>query len=415
MFDQVFRYKWFAEELESGPLSPHLDDFAKLLFDRGHARRPVRHKFVVLGRLSKWLRRRDLGLQDLTDKTIEKFSISEERRVYSMSERGDKATLRLFLGMLREKGVAAQVVAQESFKDRVLQEFATHLDSERGMTEKAVRTYDRYTRLFIDDRFGAGAIDWNAIRGTDIHRFILRLTKKYCPGTTGLIITALRSFFRFLKIYGHIDTDFSKYIPSVPNWRATNLPYHLSANEVEILLNNINRDTDVGKRDYAILQLLIRLGLRACEVANLSLEEINWSGAEITVHGKGLRKKRLPIPSDVGHALASYLKVRRKRDTRRVFLRTFPPYNGVTSPLIGAMVRAMIKRAGLTPYKSGSHLLRHTAATQMLRRGASLTEVGMVLGHMDVNSTAIYAKVDLATLQLLARPWPRSISRGGER
>lgn len=415
MFDQVFHYKWFADELESGPLSPHLDDFAKLLFDRGHARRPVRHKFVVLGRLSKWLRRHDLELKYLTEETLEKFSMSEEKRVYSMSERGDKATLRLFLTMLRDKGTIAKAVKPDSIKDRILQEFAMYLSSERGMTEKAICTYGRYIRLFIDDRFGAGSVDWSAIHGADIHRFISRLTKKFSPGTTGLVITALRSFFRFLNVYGHVKTEFSKYIPSVPNWRATNLPYYLSSKEVDRLLNKINRDSDVGKRDYAILKLLTRLGLRACEVANLSLDDINWSGAEITIHGKGLRKKRLPIPSDVGQALALYLKIRRKRDTRRVFLRTFPPYEGISSPLIGALVRAAITRTGLTPYKSGSHLLRHTAATNMLRRGASLTEIGMVLGHMDVNSTAIYAKVDLATLRPLVRPWPRSTSAGGQR
>jgi len=166
----------------------------------------------------------------------------------------------------------------------------------------------------------------------------------------------------------------------------------------------------MGKRDFAILLLLSRLGLRACEVAGLSMEDLDWQNGEIVLHGKGVRKKRLPISREVGKALTLYLKIRRQSIvTRKVFLRSVPPYEGISSAHVGMIVRTAIVREGLKPYRLGSHLLRHTAATEMLRKGASLPEIGMILGHRRVDSTAIYAKVDFESLRTVARPWPISL------
>jgi len=172
----------------------------------------------------------------------------------------------------------------------------------------------------------------------------------------------------------------------------------------------------MGKRDFAILLLLVRLGMRACEVANLTLDDLDWSNGEILINGKGVKRKRLPISNEIGRAIVSYVKVRRQGERiRNLFLRSFPPYGGITNQAIGSMANTVISRAGLKPFKSGSHLLRHTAATEMLRKGASLIEIGMILGHRGVESTAVYAKVDFGDLQPIAQAWPKSSIGGGVR
>lgn len=412
MFDQVFHYKHYTKELTTGSLSPYLDEIAQVLFDRGHSRRKVRNKFITLGQLSRWMKRHKMRSNQLNDAAIQKFIRVEARRVvWPLSDLGAIATLKLLMRMLREKGIIpSPQKAKPSPSELLLDEFADHLSTERGMSAGAIYCYKRYAGFFIDDRFGDRKMEWGAVDSDDVYQFMLRRSRQFTQGTNKLIVTCLRSFFRFLRFSGDVDFDLSRAVPSVPHWRAANLPYYLKPDELRKLLHSIDRSTSIGKRDYAILLLLARLGLRACEVAGLSIEDLDWSNAEIITHGKGTRRKRLPISGEVGDALASYFRVRRRNTkTRKVFLRNFPPYEGITKGLVGMIVRTDLERAGLKPYKRGSHLLRHTAATEMLRKGASLTEIGMILGHRSVESTAIYAKVDFETLFTLVRPWPLSL------
>lgn len=415
MFDQVFRYQHYTQELRTGPLSAYLDEFAHTLFERGHSRRKVRNKFIAIGQLSRWMRRHRLSSQHLNDATLQKFIRAESRRIVSpLSEQGEIASLKLLTKILRNKGILPTKVLEMTGTDVVLNDFGNYLSADCGITPGAIYCYKRYVGFFLKFKFENHGMRWDDINAQDFYRFLLWISRRFAPGTTKLVISGLRSFFRFLKLRGLINFDLATAVPSVPCWRARNLPYYLNKREVEKLLSSIDQSSSLGKRDFAILLLLVRLGLRGCEVANLGLDDLDWTNGEIVINGKGVKKKRLPLPNEVGRALVAYLKVRPKNEkTRHFFLRSFPPYVEFTRGLVGIIVRKALDQANLTPFKSGSHLLRHTAATEMLRKGASLQEIGMVLGHQGIDSTAIYAKVDLASLDPIVRPWPTCGLSGG--
>jgi site-specific recombinase XerD len=222
------------------------------------------------------------------------------------------------------------------------------------------------------------------------------------------MLTALRSFFRYLLHRGAIATDLAGCVPAVPNWSLSTLPRFLPAAAVEKLLKCCDRKTAVGRRNHSILLLLARLGVRAGEVIKLSLDDIDWTSGQITIHGKGGRSAQLPLPADVGTALAAYLRRDRPSSaSRRVFLRHRAPLTGFGNPsTLSSIVRRALKHAGIESAHTGAHVLRHSLATSMLRQGGSLDEIGELLRHQSPNTTAIYAKVDVAALQTLALPWP---------
>jgi site-specific recombinase XerD len=226
-----------------------------------------------------------------------------------------------------------------------------------------------------------------------------------------LIASALRSFFRFLRQQALINTDLAQCVPTPARRRLSTLPKFINADDVERLLHSIDQKTPEGRRNYAIMQLLARLGLRAAEVAALTLNDLDWDAGEIIVRGKGGRCDRLPLPYEVGQALANYLRDGRPScSTRRVFVRQRAPQRGfVNGEAVGTIVHRALDRAGLNPALKGAHLLRHSLATRLLRNGASLAEIGELLRHRDLNTTQIYAKVDESALRKLALPWP-----GGE-
>jgi site-specific recombinase XerD len=220
--------------------------------------------------------------------------------------------------------------------------------------------------------------------------------------------TALRSFFRFLRQRGDIRSDLAGAIPATTNWRLTGLPLSLGPEQVEALLDRCDQDTALGQRDYAILLLLARLGLRAGEVVASTLDDLDWETGTLIVHGKGKRQERLPLPEDVGEAVASYLRGSRPRcAARRVFTRRQAPHRGFSSSsAIDIVVRRALARTGLDPEKKGAHLLRHSLASRLLGSGASLEQIAQLLRHAHPQTTEIYAKVDLKALRALAQPWP---------
>ena len=222
------------------------------------------------------------------------------------------------------------------------------------------------------------------------------------------MVTALRSFFRFLLRDAKIQVDLAACVPTVANWQLSSVPKYLSAEEIQRLLDACDRSTPTGRRDYAILLLLARLGLRAGEVVALEFDDVDWRAGEIRVRGKGLFHDRLPLLTEPGEALAAYLRTDRPETrTRRIFVRMQAPHTGFAGPsTVSTIVRRALERAGLHPPAKGAHLLRHTLATGMLRGGASMAEIGQVLRHRSPNTTEIYAKVDLQGLRSLAQPWP---------
>jgi integrase len=288
--------------------------------------------------------------------------------------------------------------------------YAQYLQHERCLTPGCVHSYRAIARRFLRWRFGEDqAIDLCALKANEVTSFALYASGLYRVGTAKYAVTALRSFLRYLYLQGQVAVDFRGALPAVASWRLTGLPKALTASQVRRLLRACDRRQPVGRRDYAVLLLLARLGLRAGEVSALELEDVDWRHAEILVHGKGGRKERLPLPGDVGAALASYLRLRRPSVCcRRLFLRIRAPYGPLNRTAVTQLVRRACGRADLPAV--GAHRLRHTAATEMLRAGGSLDEIAQVLRHRSHDTTAIYAKVDHNALRALAWRWPGGAS-----
>jgi len=293
-------------------------------------------------------------------------------------------------------------------------QYADHLEKERGLAAATIVGYWTFIRRFVIERFGDGPIRVQELAPDDIARFLRRHARSGSPKVAGLMVTALRSFFRFLFQHGQTERDLAGTIPTVPQWRLAEVPKYLKPEDVERVVHACQRDTAVARRDHAIIILLASLGLRASEVIALGLDDIDWRAGVLKVRGKGGSHDSLPLPTEVGEAVASYLRHHRPPcTTRRLFIRTRAPHRGLANASsLSAIVRRAFKRAGLQADFMGAHVLRHSLATGMLRSGASLDEVGEVLRHRSPNTTEIYAKVDVRGLRSLALPWP---TEGGER
>lgn len=290
----------------------------------------------------------------------------------------------------------------------VLEGYRRYLFEERGLTAAVVGGYvRRWAQPFLRARVGVdGRLDLAGLMPADVLAFVLAESGRGSRGTARLMVAALRSLFRFLYVEGLVDRPLAEAVPAVASWRLQGLPRGLEAEQVRLLLAGCERGSAVGRRDLAIVLLLVRLGMRRGEVAALELEDLDWRAGELLVCGKGARLERLPLPVDVGGALAEYLRVGRPvgAEDRAVFVRVRPPYRRLSPTGVSAVVMRAAERAGLPPF--AAHRLRHTAACELLRQGASLVEIGQLLRHRTQMSTAIYAKVDRERLRELARPWP---------
>ena len=265
-----------------------------------------------------------------------------------------------------------------------------------------------FARKFLVERFSEGSFLLKEIKASDISDFVLRHGRDMSVGTAQIMTTAFRSFFRYLFQKGELQANLAACVPTVADRRLSTVPKYVTPEEVERVLKACNCNTAIGRRDYAMLLLLARLGLRAGEIVALQLEDINWRAGEILIRGKGMLHDRMPLPADVGEALASYLRQDRPAcPTRRVFVCTRAPRRSfVRSCTVSTIVRRALVRAGLDPPAKGAHLFRHSLATSLLRSGATIEEIGEVLRHRDPSTTEIYAKVDFDGLRSLAHPWP---------
>lgn len=293
---------------------------------------------------------------------------------------------------------------ERSSAARLLRSFTEYLEHERGVAPATIRTYRFVIRRFLKEVFEAKPVRPKALTPSVITHFMLR----HGRGARHMI-PGLRSFLRFLFQRGLIKKDLTVCVFTVPRWRLASLPKYLAPDKVKGLLRACDRTTPIGRRDYAILLLLARLGLRAVEIVALELDDVNWREGEIIVRGKGNFRDALPLLQDVGAALATYIRRDRHGTTRRLFTTMKSPYRGfLKGAVVNEIVQRALLRAGLEmPARHvGSHVLRHSLATALLQGGASMDEVGDVLRHRSPETTAIYAKVDIAGLRELAQPWP---------
>lgn len=293
-------------------------------------------------------------------------------------------------------------------RDAIAAEFRRYLLEERGLCLESVELVCRLADKFLAARFPDGGIDFAQVRPDCVARFVRSEVSKYGPSHAKSLVSAMRALFRFWRHCGFTEVDLAGSVPSVPEYSLSTLPKYLPSGSIERILEHCDRTRPQGRRDYAILLLLARLGLRGGEIVGLTLDDVAWDLGQITVRGKGGRLAQLPLPADAGKALADYLKQDRPRaSSRRLFLTLIAPFAGFSrSSSVSWVVKQALARAGVKSARKGAHLLRHTLATEMLQRGASLNEIGELLRHRSINTTRIYAKVDLVALRKLALPWP---------
>jgi integrase/recombinase XerD len=390
----------------SGPLARYAAGYRFWLLERGYARRSVINRLELLGLLSRWMEQEGVAPSDLTAEQVERFL--EPRRAAGYSRCVSAESTSLPLGYLRELGVVPTPVPVEVAigpLERLLTDYRRYLFRERGLCERTVlESYEPTARLFLSGREGPDGLAIGELSAADVSSFLASEFPKRGVDTARGMASALRCLLRYLRMVGLIELPLEWAVPGIADLRDRSLPRGLGPAVVAKLLASCDRRRTVGRRDYAILLLLCGLGLRRGEVARLELDDIDWRRGEIVVRGKRGRQDLLPLPVDAGEAIVSYLRRRPRVDSRALFLRVHAPAGPLRPSGVLSIVRAACQRAGVPLV--GAHQLRHTAATEMLRGGASLAEIGQVLRHHDQRTTARYAKVDRATLRKLARPWP---------
>jgi integrase/recombinase XerD len=395
----------------SGPLACYAQGFSSELARLGYTALSAAMQLHLMAHLSRWLAGEDLGVADLTVECSTVFL--EARRAKGYTTRLSSRGLAPLLGYLRAQGAIPQPAPQPANSPvaELLAQYRVYLFQERGLAGSTVRSHERAARLFLDWR----CLDHNSelclvdLSAQDVSLFVLAECPVRSVGSAKLLVTGLRSLLRFLHVRGQVPLALWCAVPAVAGWRGAALPQGLPPAQVRRLLTSCDRRRRVGRRDFAILMLLSRLGLRAGEVAALELDDINWRAGELIIRGKGRRRERLPLPADVGAAVAAYLRRGRPRSMdRRLFLRVRAPQGPLSVAAVIGVVRQACRRAGVARF--GAHRLRHTVATQMLAAGAGLPEVAQLLRHRRVATTAGYAKVDRAALRDLALPWPGGAS-----
>lgn len=401
------------QRLAPGPLEPFKAGFARHLASRGHAARHSGKLNRLVRDFDRWLAAEGLGVGDVDRSAITRFQT--ERLSAGRTELVSPQALKSFLNYLRVIGVEPKApLTVPNATDRLLQRYRQYLVVEQGLKDVSADRYIALVRSFLDTNLaGVESADNNleCFSEAKIIAFVVARCPAMNPGLAPLFVTALRSLLTFLHVDGVISRSMTGAVPTVPGRRLTGLPKSVTPAVLEQLYAACDRESRSGSRAFAVLILLARLGLRAGEVARLQLDDINWRAGEIMiVRGKGNRSEALPLPADVGAAVADYLHRWRSEmmNGRAVFVASRAPYGPMTGNNITKIVADTAKRCGLDPIYA--HRLRHTAATQMLRNGASLPEVGQVLRHRQTITTAIYAKVDREALRTIAPAWPGDVA-----
>jgi site-specific recombinase XerD len=381
-----------------------VDGYRVWLLEAGYTPQTVRAMLKDLGSLGRWMDVESVEVGALTVTAIESFLA--DRRAAGRQRVPTVRALRSMQTYLRDVGVmAVELPPSLSPVEVLVGDYREWLIADRGLAVMTVLRYETLARRFLTarvthtDELGVAGLD-----GLVVSRFLLGECGRVCLGSAKGKVAELRSLLRFLHVRGFTPRSLAESVPGVAGWRETTIPPTMPQSDIESLLTSCDRSTLDGARDHAILMLLARLGLRSIEIARLQLDDLDWRAGDLLVRGKARRDDRLPIPADVGAALAEYLALRGHHDSRSVFLTLRAPTRPIRADLVGDVVQRHCRQAGV-PHV-GPHRLRHTLATRMLARGAALSDISQVLRHSDLATTAIYAKVDLGRLRQVARPWP---------
>ena len=390
-----------------GLLGPQVQNYRVWLLDRGYTPGTVRGMLKDLGQVGRWLAMEGLGVAEFDEDRIAEFR-TFRRESGHRHVAGPRALLPL-LRFLREIGATPPASPSTAPLDVLMGRYRVWMVEERGLAATTVLRYERTARRFLAEQAsGPGGLAPESLTGADVNAFLLRECARVSAGSAKGRVAELRSVLRFLYLQGITPMRLGQAVPPVGGWRFAALPpTTISTEEVQQLLDSCDRGTLRGRRDFAMMTLIARLGLRSIEVARLTLDDVDWRAGELVIRGKADRLDRLPLPTDVGKALVAYLPGRPAiPESRQVFLTLRAPRGPIRADLVNDVVERACLRAGIE--RVGPHRLRHALARELLRRGAGLRAIGQVLRQQDLATTALYAKVDLDTLRQVAQPWPGS-------
>lgn len=397
----------------AGPVSEHLGSFVELLIRQKFVAAVVCVKVLHAAAFDRWLAQHDVDPAALSEAHVQQFLRRRRRcrgRVRTETRRREEYDVQHVLGFLRSRGVCAQAVVSSTSAQDLVAAFARHMREQQGLASSTIERYTIAARQFLENRFGDGAVDMHGIVASDIIDFIREQSAHLRPPGLKCVVTAMRSFLRYGQYRGDVAAELVAAVPAVATWATTPaLPLAISPDHAQRAIDSCDLGTPIGLRDRAILLILARLGLRANEVITLQLGDCDWDRGQLRIQSKGGRQCLLPLPDDVGSAIAAYLEHGRPAgNDRHLFLRSTAPISGFKSgsDSIGSIVKYALARAGVDAPHRGSHQFRHALAVRLLRGGASFAEIGEVLRHRSPQTTSIYARVDIDALRPLALPWP---------
>jgi site-specific recombinase XerD len=395
-------------KLVHGPYGEFARVYAARLSEEGFTRQCTWRSLSLFRELMDWHVGSAHDSGQLDEGRIERFL--DHRSQHWQINAGDRAALRRLLSALRDKGlIAAAPPIELTEQQQIVEDFSVHIINDRGLSHSAADRHALLARRWLQEIYPEGPCEFTILNPELIIGYVERHALDGAADSGKAMCWSLRAFLRYLHLRGYIADPLADCVPSIRRWRLSSLPTFLPPQKVQQVLDSCDRTTPMGLRDYAILMVLAKLGLRAGEVVALTLDDIDWRAGEILVHGKGRRRVTMPLRRDVGAAIVAYLRQGRPTSTsRHLFLRMLAPHVGFTSGCAITMIAKMaLGRAGIHGYAHhGAHLFRHSLATDLLRSGASFDEIGQLLRHESTDTTRIYAKLDIEKLRALSQPWP---------
>ncbi|MDO8479301.1 MAG: tyrosine-type recombinase/integrase [Candidatus Rokubacteria bacterium] len=406
MLERCVKNPLTLHRLHTGPAGPCLDGFAESMGAAGYSSETIGSYLHAADHLGQWAVQRRVAIADLDEDLLARFVRHLPRcRCRGGKRRGHRGVpfrVQAFLRYLREVGVVTTSVP-EATRPPLVTEYSVWMRDRRGLAATTMA----HSVPVVQALLATVGDDPTGLAAAGVRRFVLEYIQQHAPASAGCVTTIVRCFLRWLVVHGRCSPDLVAAVPTMPTWRLATLPRALADADVERIIEACDRPSPVARRDRAMLLLLARLGLRAGDVVALRLGDIEWERGRLRVVGKGRRETRLPLPQDAGDAMLGYLEAERPAAaTDHVFLTARPPIHPLRSSGLRDVVCRAIGRAGVQAPSRGTHILRHSLATRLLRDGATLDAIGAVLRHRDVNTTALYAKVDVGRLRQVAQPWP---------
>ena len=387
-------------------MEPFLADFAKFLLADGYLSNTIKGFVSAAAHLTKWAERRGTKIADFDEDLLRSFNRHLIHCRCHPGRRRDRKRvpfrLQQFLRYLRKTGVT-QTSNPETPRSLLTTEYGVWMSVHQGLSTSSIS----HALRVVSPLLCTVADDPEKLNASVIRKFVLEYIQQHAPASARVVTSIVRCFLRWLIANGRCTTDLTGAVPKVPTWQLAKLPNYLTDSDVERIIEACVRPSGMEQRDHAMLLLLARLGLRASDVVALQIDDIDWKQGRIRVAGKQRRETRLPLPQDVGDAILSYIEIERPTTaTDYVFLTARAPIRPISTNGLRDVVRRLIERTGVQSPSYGTHILRHSLATRLLREGATLDTIGAVLRHRDINTTAIYAKVDIGLLRQVAQPWP---------